>query len=74
MIDEVPAVGDLRFQAMCREKLDEVKKRQVIIVLVSHSLGEVRGFCERVIWLNIGRIAADGEPGVVIPLYEEAMF
>ncbi len=73
LIDEVLAVGDLRFQAKCREKLDEFKRRQVTIVLVSHSLGEVRGFCERVIWLNNGRIAADGEPGVVIPRYEEAM-
>ncbi len=73
LIDEVLAVGDLRFQAKCRKKLDEFKRRQVTIVLVSHSLGEVRGFCERVIWLNNGRIAADGEPGVVIPRYEEAM-
>ncbi len=73
LIDEVLAVGDLRFQAKCREKLDDFKKRQVTIVLVSHSLGEVRGFCERVIWLNNGRIAAEGEPAVVIPRYEEAM-
>lgn len=73
LIDEVLAVGDLRFQAKCLEKLDEFKKRHVTIVLVSHSLGEVRSFCERVIWLKDGRIAADGKPGSVIPRYEEAI-
>ena len=70
LIDEVLAVGDLRFQAKCREKLEEFKKRRVTIVLVSHSLAEVRGFCERVIWLKDGKVAADGEPGSVIARYE----
>jgi lipopolysaccharide transport system ATP-binding protein len=73
LIDEVLAVGDLRFQAKCREKLEEFKGRQVTIALVSHSLGEVRGFCERVIWLKDGKIVADGEPGSVITGYEQAM-
>jgi lipopolysaccharide transport system ATP-binding protein len=70
LIDELLAVGDLRFQAKCREKLEEFKRRRVTIVLVSHSLSEVWGFCERVIWLKDGTVAADGEPGSVLPRYE----
>jgi lipopolysaccharide transport system ATP-binding protein len=73
LIDEVLAVGDLRFQAKCRKKLEEIKGRQVTIVLVSHSLAEVRSFCNRVIWLQNGRLAADGDPGGVVPRYEQAM-
>jgi lipopolysaccharide transport system ATP-binding protein len=73
LIDEVLAVGDLRFQARCREKLQEFKRRCVTIVLVSHSLSEVRNFCERVLWLKDGKIAADGEPSSVIRQYEEGM-
>ncbi len=73
LIDEILAVGDLHFQAKCLEKLDEFKKRQVTIILVSHSLGDVRSFCDRVIWLKDGKLAADGEPGFVISRYEEAM-
>jgi len=73
LIDEVLAVGDMRFQAKCLEKLDQFKKRRVTTVLVSHSLGEVRSFCERVIWLKDGKIAGDGEPNSVISRYEEAM-
>jgi lipopolysaccharide transport system ATP-binding protein len=73
LIDEILAVGDLRFQAKCLEKLEEFKRRQVTTVLVSHSLGQVRSFCERVIWLKDGKIAADGQPSSVISRYEEAM-
>jgi lipopolysaccharide transport system ATP-binding protein len=73
LIDELLAVGDSRFQAKCRDKVDEFKKRRVTVILVSHSLREVRSFCDRVLWLNLGKIAADGEPGLVIPRYEEAM-
>jgi lipopolysaccharide transport system ATP-binding protein len=73
LIDEILAVGDLRFQVKCREKLEEFKKQGVSIILVSHSLGDVRNFCERAIWLKDGKIAADGEPGSVIRRYEEAM-
>ena len=73
LIDEILAVGDSRFQAKCRDKVDEFKKRQVTVILVSHSLGEVRSFCDRALWLNLGKIAADGEPDLVIPRYEEAM-
>jgi lipopolysaccharide transport system ATP-binding protein len=73
LIDEILAVGDLRFQVKCREKLEEFKKQGVSIILVSHSLGEVRNFCERAIWLKDGKIAADGEPGSIIPRYEKDM-
>jgi lipopolysaccharide transport system ATP-binding protein len=73
LIDEVLSVGDLKFQAKCRQKLDDFKRRQVTIVLVSHSLGEVRGFCSRVVWLKSGQIVADGAPDAVVPLYEKAM-
>jgi lipopolysaccharide transport system ATP-binding protein len=73
LIDEVLAVGDLRFQAKCRVKLDEFKGREVTILLVSHGLADVRDFCDRVIWLKDGKIAADGVPDFVIPAYEKAM-
>ena len=73
LIDEVLAVGDLRFQAKCRVKLDEFKGREVTILLVSHGLADVRDFCKRVIWLKDGKIEADGVPDFVIPAYEKAM-
>jgi lipopolysaccharide transport system ATP-binding protein len=73
LIDEVLAVGDLRFQAKCREKLDGFKRRRVTTVLVSHSLGEVRNFCDRVIWLQNGKVVADGDSDATVSQYEAAM-
>ncbi len=73
LIDEVLAVGDLRFQAKCQEKLEAFKRRQITMLLVSHSLSDVREFCDRVIWLRDGRVAEDGDPGDVLPHYKKAM-
>jgi lipopolysaccharide transport system ATP-binding protein len=72
LIDEVLAVGDLRFQAKCREKFEAFKQQQITMLLVSHSLEDVRGFCTRVIWLRDGRVAADGAPGDVLLRYKDA--
>jgi homopolymeric O-antigen transport system ATP-binding protein len=72
VIDEVLAVGDLHFQAKCREKISEFKRRGVTIVLVSHSTEEVRRLCDRVIWLSDGKVVAEGEPRGVLKLYKEA--
>jgi len=72
LIDEILAVGDLRFQEKCREKLDTFKKQGVTIVLVSHSIKEVGAFCDRVIWLQNGRVVGDGDPGEVVSRYKEA--
>jgi ABC-type polysaccharide/polyol phosphate transport system ATPase subunit len=73
LIDEILAISDLRFQIKCREKLEEFKRRRVTFVLMSYSLGEVRDFCGRGIWLKDGKIAADGRPDFVVPRYEQAM-
>ncbi len=71
LIDEILAVGDLHFQARCREKIDEFRKRGVTIVLVSHSTDEIRRLCDRAVWLEQGRVAGEGEPGLLLSRYAE---
>jgi lipopolysaccharide transport system ATP-binding protein len=70
LIDEVFAVGDLAFQAKCRRKLEELKKQNVTIILVSHALQDVREFCSRAIWLRAGRVVSDGKTDLVVSEYE----
>lgn len=72
LIDEILAVGDLHFQAKCREKIHEFKKRQITIVVVSHSPEDIRLLCDRAIWLHTGTIAADGPPDLVVEQYVAA--
>ena len=60
LIDEILAVGDAGFQKKCFDKLREIKKQGTTIVLVSHSMDQIEQFCDRSIWINDGKIVADG--------------
>jgi len=69
VIDEVLAVGDQAFQAKCLNKIDEIRRQGVTIVLVSHDLRMVRSMCERAIWLQDGRVMDDGDASSVVDAY-----
>jgi ABC-type polysaccharide/polyol phosphate transport system ATPase subunit len=73
LIDEALAVGDLRFQIKCLQRLRELKQRGVTIVLVSHSVDQVKRFCARCLWLDAGRVVMDGPAGLVADRYAEYM-
>lgn len=69
LIDEILAVGDAAFQAKCFNRLREIKAAGTTIVIVSHSLGQIEQICERSIWIQNGKIKADGTPRMVHPVY-----
>lgn len=60
LIDEILAVGDANFQAKCFNKLQELKKQGITIVLVTHSMKSILDFCDRCIWIEKGKIMGDG--------------
>lgn len=70
LIDEILAVGDLHFQAKCREKIKWFKSQKITIVIVSHSTGDIRQLCDRVLWLDHGKLVGQGAPSDIVPLYE----
>ena len=69
LVDEVLAVGDEAFQQKCFEHLAKFKRQGGTIVLVSHSLDQVRQVCDRTIWLDQGSIRTIGTPGEAIDQY-----
>lgn len=69
LIDEILAVGDQHFQDKCFEKLEELKKSNKTIVIVSHSLNSVKKLCDRAVWLYNGEIREDGETEKVVEDY-----
>ena len=73
LIDEVLAVGDARFTAKCYEALAEIKARGRTLVFVSHDPIQVRRFCDRVLWIDRGKIQALGDPRDVIQQYLQHM-
>jgi lipopolysaccharide transport system ATP-binding protein len=69
LTDEVLAVGDEAFQRKCLDHISTLRRRGVTIIFVSHALEAVRSLCRRVIWLDRGRMIADGPAGEVIDRY-----
>jgi lipopolysaccharide transport system ATP-binding protein len=61
IIDEALAVGDAFFQQKCMRFLREFRGRGTVL-FVSHDTGAVMGLCERAIWLEHGRVRAEGSP------------
>jgi ABC-type polysaccharide/polyol phosphate transport system ATPase subunit len=71
LVDEALAVGDERFQTKCHERMAGFRRAGKTVMLVSHSLGIVRQSCSRVLWLDHGRLIADGPMEVVAEAYHE---
>lgn len=69
IVDEVLAVGDSYFQHKCFDRIRRFKEEGSSILLVSHSMGDVRALCDRVILLDKGRMLMDGEPDQVVDYY-----
>lgn len=73
LVDEVLAVGDLEFQKKCLGKMEEVSRSGRTVLFVSHQMNQIRRLCERVIWLDGGRIVREGPTHEVVSAYEAAM-
>jgi ABC-2 type transport system ATP-binding protein len=71
LIDEALAVGDLAFRDRCFERLQEFRTAGVTILLVSHSLDMVTGFCDRALLLMSGSKVVEGLPQDVVDTYRE---
>jgi ABC-type polysaccharide/polyol phosphate transport system ATPase subunit len=69
LVDEVLAVGDEGFTHKCLDTFAEFKRRNKTILLVTHSLGLVERFCDEAVWLDAGRMRAEGDPKRVVGAY-----
>ncbi len=69
LVDEVIAVGDEYFRGKCFNKINELKSRGKTLVLVTHSLYNLRTICDHVMLLDRGRLVANGTADEVIDRY-----
>jgi lipopolysaccharide transport system ATP-binding protein len=69
IVDEVLSVGDASFQRKCLGKMGEVSSEGRTVLFVSHNMAAIRSLTPRAIWLDHGRIAADGETEQVVSDY-----
>ena len=73
IVDEALSVGDAFFQVKCYHKFEEFKRQGRTILFVSHDLGSIQKYCDRVILLDRGRKLAEGAPKEMIDLYKKVM-
>ena len=73
VVDEALSVGDVFFQAKCYHKFEEFKKQGKTILFVSHDLGSVSKYCDRVILLNKGVKMDEGSPKQMVDLYKQLL-
>ena len=72
MIDEALATGDADFQARSRERIAEIRQEASTVFLVSHSNAAIRESCDRVLWMDQGRLVMDGPTEDVVSAYEQS--
>jgi lipopolysaccharide transport system ATP-binding protein len=74
LIDEVLAVGDIEFRGKCYRKLEELRKNQTAIILVSHNPEGILSVCDSACYLRNGYLKAFGQVEEVLNEYENDIF
>lgn len=69
ILDEVLSVGDMSFQAKCRDRMYNMMS-DASMLFVSHSVNQVRSLCDKAIWLHKGSVIASGEVNEICDQYE----
>lgn len=73
IVDEALSVGDVFFQNKCYRKFEDFKKQGKTILFVSHDLGSISKYCDRVILLEKGHKLAEGAPKEIIDMYKKVL-
>ena len=69
LIDEILSVGDIEFATKAKQRIAEFCSADIAIILVTHALERMKEMCTRAIWLDHGRIAAEGDPKDIVNMY-----
>ena len=73
IVDEALSVGDVFFQNKCYRKFEDFKKQGKTILFVSHDLGSISKYCDRVVLLERGHKLGEGEPKEIIDMYKKVL-
>ena len=72
LADEILAVGDVAFQERCLERVEQMGRQGLTVLFVSHDMDAIMRVCNRVIWLDHGKVVKDGDPEEVVTEYQNA--
>ena len=70
IVDEALSVGDVFFQSKCYARMEQMMKNGTTILMVSHDMGSIIKYCDKVVLLNRGKFIAEGKAGEMVDLYK----
>ena len=70
IVDEILSVGDFLFQQKCEKRISQMMSGGTTVVVVSHSIEQIERLCDRVVWLDHGKIRMIGETAAVCAEYK----
>lgn len=73
IVDEALSVGDVFFQAKCFRKIEEIRQKGTTVLMVTHDMGSVIKYCDKVVLLNNGKYVAQGSAGEMVDLYKKIL-
>lgn len=71
IVDEILAVGDAAFQEKCERRMDEMTSGGATLILVSHSIEQVKKVCKNAVWIEKGSVKAIGDAQTVCDAYQK---
>ncbi len=73
IVDEALSVGDVFFQSKCYCRMEEIRQKGTTILMVTHDMGSIIKYCDKVVLLNKGNFVAEGAPGHMVDLYKKIL-
>ncbi len=73
IVDEALSVGDVFFQSKCYRRMEEIRQKGTTILMVTHDMGSIIKYCDKVVLLNKGNFVAQGKPGHMVDLYKKIL-
>lgn len=70
LVDEILSVGDENFRRKCAAKIDELRKKGVSFVIVSHNMDQIRNLCQKALWIENSHVMGYGEVNDICKQYE----
>lgn len=69
IVDEILSVGDYKFQEKCEKKINEMLNNGTTIVMVSHSISQIKRICKKALWIDNGNFKEYGDADIVCEHY-----
>lgn len=73
IVDEALSVGDVFFQSKCYRRMEEIRQKGTTILMVTHDMGSIIKYCDRVVLLNKGEFIAEGPAGKMVDMYKKIL-